>query len=541
MTPFRGSWTSLFFAIGTLSLVVAAAAYGTLHAAYGPRPASVHVTWAPGVEPEARQWLERRYSLTEGERLDGRTWGYTLVNPSEANVKAIVTDASVEDTHDIDRAAFRVRYSAEPLPYPTSHQWIPVHLSGLSILCFFIGMVAVGLGVIERAVPGTAAAWFSPQARRDGIFLLILLAALLIRLSVARTAPYFHDEENNSIPIARSISFAPDHLQLPLRGRNHPALPAYFVKISSTLFGATPLGYRWLHLLGSLCTIVMIFFLTAQWYGPVAARWAAALLAFNEYYLGVSSHATAHVPYLLFTGAAIYAFGRFLSSQRSVYLYPAGVALGLAFYCKEHAALMLPVFLLMLLDRHYRHWFRSPHVYAACALFFLVIGPDLFWNLTAREGLQQATYADHLQRAGGIGVSPYPIMFYARDVVQWLHRLVTGRALFDPTTEYPSMNSAIGALLLGAVLAATWRWRAIGSSRYLLLVFWVVFGSFASIRPGGTPKDLDPVSWIWVDVTLLPAVILAGVLLSRAKGRLRVLTSTFACMALLMAAARFVG
>ena len=38
----------------------------------------------------------------------------------------------------------------------------------------------------------------------------------------------------------------------------------------------------------SLCTIAVIYAVTRQWYGPIAARWAAALLAFNEYYLAVS-------------------------------------------------------------------------------------------------------------------------------------------------------------------------------------------------------------------------------------------------------------
>src|SRR4030095_2963862 len=94
----------------------------------------------------------------------------------------------------------------------------------------------------------------------------------------------------------------------------------------------------------------------------------------------------------------------------------------------------------------YRHWLRSAHVYLACALFFLVIGADLVWNLTtpAAEAhvtysgayLGQATYSAHLQRIGGIGFSPYPSVFYARSVVMALHRFITGRELTDVTAEY---------------------------------------------------------------------------------------------------------
>jgi 4-amino-4-deoxy-L-arabinose transferase-like glycosyltransferase len=285
----------------------------------------------------------------------------------------------------------------------------------------------------------------------------------------------------------------------------------------------------------------MVFFLTRHWFGSVAARWAAELLAFNEYYLGVSGRATAHVPHLLFTAAAVYAFGRFLGTERAVYLYATGVALGVAFYSKEHAALLVPIFFVMLLHARYRHWFRSPHTYLAVVLFALVIGPDLLWNLRAREGLPQATYSDHLQRIGGLGVSPYPFMFYARQQVQWLHTRVTGRPVVDPAPEYRSMNSGLGALLLGAVIAATSRSAAPESGRFLLFLFWGVFGFFASIRPGGSPKDLDPASWIWVDVTLLPTVMLAGVLLAGARGRLRIAAWTFACAAMIYAAAGVLG
>ena len=530
-----------FFAAGIVFLVIAAAAHGTLRVTFGPRPVEVHIRWAPGVDDVLRQGFERRYSLSQGEALDGGSWWYALGDPSRANVRALVTDGAVEDTQDIDRDAFQVNRAAPRLPYPTSYPWIPVRLRGVSVLCLFIGLLGIGVGLIERTAPGVTATWFVPRPRHDVIFALILLAALLLRLYPATTEPYLHDEENASIPVSQSISFAPSNPQLPIRAENHPALTAYFVKISSELFGTTPLGYRLIHLLASMCIIMMAFLLAHQWYGLVAARWAAALLAFNEYFLGVSAHATAHVPYLLFAAAAVYAFGRFVGTQRAVYLYLAGVALGVAFYSKELSALLLPVFLVMLLHARYRHWFRRPHVYLACALFVLVIGPDLVWNLTTGDNIEQATYGDHLQRIGGIGLSPYPFMFFARDVTQWLHGLLTGMELFDPVSEYPSVNPAIGALLLGAVLVTTFRRAAPDHTRFLLLLFWGVFGFFALIRPGGSPRDLDPASWIWVDVTMFPAVILTGSLLAGTKGTSQIVTWAFACGAIVYGAARIVG
>ena len=121
---------------------------------------------------------------------------------------------------------------------------------------------------------------------RDVPFLCILLVAGLARLWLATTERYVHDEINTAIPLARTISFQPGQVHLPLRGENHPALPAYVVKASGEFFGRNPAGYRMLSLLLGLGVLVLIYSLSVDALGPIAARWAAALLAFNEYLPG---------------------------------------------------------------------------------------------------------------------------------------------------------------------------------------------------------------------------------------------------------------
>lgn len=379
----------------------------------------------------------------------------------------------------------------------------------------------------------------------------MLLAAVLVRLYLAGTRAYVHDEENAAIPLSHTISFAPGQLNLPIRGENHGALPAYVVKASSTLFGGAPLAYRLLHVLLGLGTVALIYFVTYRCYGVVAARWAAALLAFNEYFLDVSTRATAHVPYLFFVSSAVAAFSQFLRAGRPAYLYAAGLCVGLAFYCKEHSALLLPVFLAALLHREHRHWLRGPHAYLACAAFMLVIAPDVVWNVArgpemshitrGNETLAQATYASHLQRLGGIGLSPYPLMFYARSSVKSMHARVTGRELLDGTSEYRSVNPALGALLLGAIIVSTLR-RAQPQAmqRFLLIMFWGVFGFFTLIERGNPPGRLDPVSWIWVEATIIPAAVLAGARLADATGKWRVAAWGLSAAVLLYAAASIV-
>jgi 4-amino-4-deoxy-L-arabinose transferase-like glycosyltransferase len=384
------------------------------------------------------------------------------------------------------------------------------------------------------------------MTRLDAPLLAMIVAALALRLYMAATVPYIHDEENTHIPLSKTISVAPGSVHLPLRGENHGALPAYVVKASSTLFGTTPLAYRGAHIALGLLTVVLIYALTRQWYGVVAARWAAGLMAFNDYFLAVSARATAHVPHLLLVTAAVYAFSRFLARERPAYLYLAGLFVGLAFYCKEHSALLVPVFFATLLLPRHRHWLRRPHPYLACGVFAAVIAADVAWNLRAdpqtvrvtysgRE-LGQATYTAHLQRVGGIGLSPYPAMFYGKSAVLSLHQLVTGTELTDATAEYPSVNPMLGVVLLGSVFLTAFR-RG-GRPRvevFLLIMALGIFGFFTLIKRGDPPYRLDPVSWVWVETTLIPAVVLAGARLAAAAGRSKRAAWAIAIVALLYA------
>src|SRR5690349_5465848 len=97
------------------------------------------------------------------------------------------------------------------------------------------------------------------SAREQIALAALLVAALLIRVHLATSREYIHDEINTAIPLSRTISFDPDRLNLPLRGENHGAMPAYFVKVSSSLFGTSAIGYRAVHLIAGLVTVLLIY------------------------------------------------------------------------------------------------------------------------------------------------------------------------------------------------------------------------------------------------------------------------------------------
>jgi 4-amino-4-deoxy-L-arabinose transferase-like glycosyltransferase len=388
-----------------------------------------------------------------------------------------------------------------------------------------------------------------PASGLDWGLVVILVLAGALRLHLASTQAYVHDENNTAIPLSKTISFAPAHLNLPLRGENHGALPAYVVKASSSLFGTSMLGYRGLHVLLGLATITLVFAVSRHAFGVGAARWAAMLLAFNDYYLGVSTRATAHVPHLFFVSLALYAFSRFLATERAGYLYGVAASIGGAFYCKESSALLLPVFaMVVLLSARHRRWLLSPHTYLACLTFAGVIGADLVWNSRASvraarvayggQVVEQATYRNHLDRIGGLGLSPYPLMFYARDAVQTAAVRVTGRELVDETPEYPSLNIVLGVVVLAGVAVTTMRPGAFQPPALLFVAaFWCVFLFFSFIATGATRGRLDAVSWIWVETSILSASVLAGAWLAGLRGLLAAVMGAVTVAGLAWAAA----
>ena len=138
---------------GLLCWALAGTAYAVLRLTFGDRPVYIHVRWAPNTGDTPRLQLEQRYRLARPEPRGDRTFGYALTDRSRDNIRNLVLDPAVEDTHEIHRAAFRVGYFAPRLEYVTPSPGIPVGLEFLSILGFLTGLASISLGLLERAAP----------------------------------------------------------------------------------------------------------------------------------------------------------------------------------------------------------------------------------------------------------------------------------------------------------------------------------------------------------------------------------------------------
>ena len=144
---FTSGLTSRLVVTGLVCWTLAGTAYAGLRLTYGDRPVKVNVRWAATVDDAARLQLEQRYTLARPDPQGDRTFSYALTDRSLENISNLVRDPAIEDTHQIDRPAFRVESSAPSLRYAG----IPAGLEYLSVLGFLGGLATIGLALIARS------------------------------------------------------------------------------------------------------------------------------------------------------------------------------------------------------------------------------------------------------------------------------------------------------------------------------------------------------------------------------------------------------
>ena len=81
----------------------------------------VHVRWRADVSDSARAATESEHLLANPIATDARTYAYDLMDFSSENIRAIVTHPLIEDTHEIDRGAFRLQPTA---PFGDQTRWL---------------------------------------------------------------------------------------------------------------------------------------------------------------------------------------------------------------------------------------------------------------------------------------------------------------------------------------------------------------------------------------------------------------------------------
>ena len=144
--------------IGVACVSLALATYGTLRTVFGDRPAHINVRWAPIVAPDVQRQLEAKYHLASAQRTEGRTFSYELTDLSYDNIRGMVLDPAVEDTHYIHRTAYRIWRFAPRGRYPGSGAvWGPLLEVTIVLLVLVAGTTSL-LACLEFVLPETIAA-----------------------------------------------------------------------------------------------------------------------------------------------------------------------------------------------------------------------------------------------------------------------------------------------------------------------------------------------------------------------------------------------
>ena len=84
------------------------------YATYEPSPPPrVNVLWSEGIGRIQREALETEHRLEQAAYQAGRTWSYRIIDASTENIRRLVQNPAIEDTHYIDRRTFQL---IEPPP-----------------------------------------------------------------------------------------------------------------------------------------------------------------------------------------------------------------------------------------------------------------------------------------------------------------------------------------------------------------------------------------------------------------------------------------
>ncbi len=227
--------------------------------------------------------------------------------------------------------------------------------------------------------------------------------------------------------------------------RAHPLLFQFLLSLVYRVQFSDLLG-RLLAVVIGLAAVILVYYLGKNLYGRLPGAMAALIMALMPYHVVVSRQVLLDGPMMFFSTLTLYMMARFGKTQRSVWLYATGGAMGLTILSKETSIVMLGAIFTFLALASELHT-RIRDLIVAVVLMAVVIAPFPF----------------SLMLAGGSSTG--------RNYLVWqLFRRPNHEATFYLTTVTPSIGVlVIVTALLGLILL--WRER---SWREKLLLSWIV-------------------------------------------------------------------
>lgn len=309
----------------------------------------------------------------------------------------------------------------------------------------------------------------------------VLALALAIRLVDLNQVGYNSDEAVYAGQGA-AIAQVPVITDLFPVFRAHPLLFQFTLAVLYKLFGMNDVIGRVASAVVGVATVYLVFLLGKRLYGWRAGLIAALLLAVMPYHVVPTRQVLLDGPMALMSTLALYSLARFADSERPLWLYAAGVSMGLTFLAKETGILLVG------------------SIYA-----FLALSPEVrvrIRDLIVSLGLMAITMSPHFLAAslagGGSGSKT------GQYLVWQLFRRPNHTWDFYLTVVPPAVG--VGVIIVAALGFWTLR-REFGWREKLLLMWIAVPVAFFQLWPTKGFQYLLPAA--------IPVVVLAGRTLAR--------------------------
>ena len=163
---------------------------------------------------------------------------------------------------------------------------------------------------------------------------------------------------------------------------DHPPMIAWFIRLTTAIFGDTSFGVRFFGLVAMLVTQALLADIVWRITRDIRAAVIAVLMMEASLYFGLlMTKMVPDVPLVLFLTAMTWALVRLTESNDGRWWLAAGVFAGLAALSKFTIAMLLPAMLAFTLVPSWRwRWLRSPYPWGAAVIALALFSPVLIWN-----------------------------------------------------------------------------------------------------------------------------------------------------------------
>jgi Dolichyl-phosphate-mannose-protein mannosyltransferase len=207
--------------------------------------------------------------------------------------------------------------------------------------------------------------WFAVAALIAGMTALRLTFACVIDLRTDEAYYWTWSKEN-------VLSFL-----------DHPPMIAWFIRLSTAIFGDTNFGVRFAGILAMLVTQGLLADIVRRLTHDFRAVVIAVLMMEASLYYGLlMAKVSPDVALIPFVTAMVWSLVRLVESNDARWWLLAGIFAGLASLSKFTAVLLLPAVLAFMLVPQWRgRWLRSLYPWAAALIALALFVPVLIWNI----------------------------------------------------------------------------------------------------------------------------------------------------------------